>query len=206
VTLLSDDEIAAVVAGGQKHWPSPLPTVPLDEAEMLRAALRGVRSLVARNLAVMVGIDYTVDDALVTLVDRVVAAKAVSVAYVAASSHPSPLRGSAGYLYLDGNSAIVDLVSGGGVHDLAAVAIADGAVLLSALADNVYRTGIVAGTGDEPALFLRSTANADRAFRVTNGVVESGTITGDGSDESFEVSSSGPWNEDKILELLTTEG
>lgn len=49
--LISDDEAVALAIAAGSFWPSPLPTVDIeDDAELHRAAMRGRRSLMLRGL------------------------------------------------------------------------------------------------------------------------------------------------------------
>jgi hypothetical protein len=202
MTVLSDDEIVAVVARGGKHWPSPLPTVALNAEEMLRSALRGVRSLVNRDAATMHGIDYEVDQAIDALIRRVMNASGSSVAYVAESTQPGRMRGSAGYLYSDADGAVLDLVSVEGLHNFTDVSPDEGLPFLIALAHNVFRTGIAASSDSEPALFLRSSVKDGYAIRISEGQLSAGTVVGTGADATFLAEHSGSWNELELRDLI----
>jgi hypothetical protein len=203
MTILSDYEIVAVVTRDGESWPGPLPTVVLQETDLLQAALVGVRSLVERELATMDGIDYSVHDDVRQLVKCVVTAEAVSSVHVAEESLPGQLRGSSAYLYSGPSGAVIDLLSLGGVHNLAQVDFEAGVGVLSGIADNVFRTGIEAPANSNPALFARSSVSATSSIRVTRGHMSRGFVEGDGAQSEFNESESGLWDETEFEGLIS---
>jgi hypothetical protein len=203
MTILSDNEIAAVLARSGESWPGPLPTVILHEAELLQAALSGVRSLVERDLATMHGIDYSVDEDVRQLVHSVVVADVASSVHVAEEDHPGQLRGSSAYLYSGPSGAVIDLLTIGGVHNLSRVDFEAGVGVLSAAAGNVFRNGIEGPADSAPAMFARSSVNDSGSIRITKGQMSSGSVVGDGAASEFAANNSGPSDTAELESFLS---
>jgi hypothetical protein len=202
VTVLSDDEIVAIAVKDGASWPGPLPTINLGEREMLQAIVRGVRSLLARELVTMIGIDYEVSADVRTLIGQATLATHAASAYVSEVSSPGQLKGSSAYLYFGESGAVIDLVTLGGVHEVGEVSADGGLSVLTALADNAHRFGIEAEEGAEPALYVRSTAHPEEARRITKGKLAIGRIVGEGAKVKFDSTAESHWDDAELKAFL----
>jgi hypothetical protein len=192
--LLSDDEVVAAAASRAVRWPIPLATVRMNAGELGAAVLRGRRSLAIRDLVVAGG--ATVD---VVSEPIVAAAEAPArwYAYTASSQTLTVPSGSATYAFVSGDSAVVDMVSGAGVHRFSAAPASDTADLIVALARNVFEHGFRGGAAGG-VLVVGATTSETWAL-VAAGRIDTGAF---GSEGFESAGSSAVWDASVVHGVL----
>lgn len=136
---LTDDELLAVASSLKIVWPFELLTVAVDD--LVAASLRGVRSLVARELAQVSDGNVKVDKSASDLISAMPSGDEYFVSYVGANSRPLALAGTSTYLWGEGQ-VVVDMVTAGGIHSLRSTDRSNGIELLVATVENVFRLGL----------------------------------------------------------------
>lgn len=189
-TLLTDDEVVCAAIATQISWPYPLPTVPVEPSEFIKAGNRGARSLLVRELASTPKGRFSVDDGVLAVVSRVGKADRSIIAYVGAASDPATLLGTAIYLYrtlVEGENTVMDFMTADGIHDLRESTQAESDPAFLAAIESAFRNGIESDPAnpDRPALFVKPSDGAE-IIQVVQGGVTFGTIAqnGDGSEFS----------------------
>lgn len=142
---LTDDEIAALAADQGGAWFAPLPTInDSDAAELMRAVLRGRRSIAVRN-SVFVDTGGT---ARTVAEVRSVIAPAVGTpprltAYVADEENPEMLAGLSLSVFpaADATERTVVLTTSGGVNEVSLRLRDEAEELVRGFADDIQATG-----------------------------------------------------------------
>ncbi len=170
--VLTDDEIAAVAFELHVAWPAPLPTVATQLEDLGRAAARGRRSLLVRELAGSSEGSVTIDVQVADAVQRAADSRCV-VAWVASVDQPARLAGSSTVIYRRQDGDLVDLTSGTGIHRLRTNVAEESEALVLAIAKNVFDFGF-AGKPDPTARLVVGALDGEIALLVSKGSIESG--------------------------------
>jgi hypothetical protein len=151
--LLTDDEVVAISLEGRLTWPTPLPSVELDESGIARSQQLGLRSLVVRGLLDSAARPPGVAPEISDIVRTVAEAPSWVAAYVASTGSPTKLAGDSTYVYRAEPSWLLDAVSPGGIHQIGATTNENAEELIVALAKNVFDFGF-RGDRTDAALFI----------------------------------------------------
>lgn len=170
--VLTDDEIAAVAFECHVAWPAPLPTVTAALDDLSRAAARGRRSLLVRELASPIEDSVSIDAQVVDAIQRAADSRCV-VTWVASSDQPARLAGSSTVIYRRQDGDLVDLTSGTGIHNLRTNDAAESEALLLAIAKNVFDFGF-AGNPQSTARLVVGALDGKVALLISAGRIESG--------------------------------
>ncbi|HEV7184708.1 MAG TPA: hypothetical protein VGN33_09435 [Leifsonia sp.] len=174
VLNLTDDEVIAVANTLEIEWPFALPSVTAQE--LVPASLRGVRSLVARELAEMDRGGVTIDDTVREPIEAMANGDQYAVSYMALDSNPLALVGSSTYMW-GHDAVVVDMVTAGGLHSLLSTSRDAGIKVLVATVENVFRLGYreSPSVADHAALYSFSSANdGGRVLRTVRGRLDFG--------------------------------
>jgi hypothetical protein len=136
---VTDDEVVAIAVEGGVVWQAQLPSLE-PRAEVLTAAhLRGVRSLLVRDIAAVADGAVVIHPDVSETIRQVATADSWAVAYVASDDSQGTISGNATYHFASdgGSDCIVDVVSPTGIHELIRTSAENGNEILKALARNV---------------------------------------------------------------------
>jgi hypothetical protein len=177
---LTDDEAAAVALRANGAWRAPLPTVDGNSrADVLRAILRGQRSLAIRDLA---GADGRPAGPAAEVVKRLGTGLRAMFMLADAAGNWLP-RGITVYLYGSAVDAVEmsHVIAGDGVHYFRVAPPPEMWDALTGLAEAVYAHGFAepgekAGVGPRPAAAYLHVVRGDgvRSIRVARGAVTTG--------------------------------
>lgn len=183
--LLTDDEVIAIAVSSEP-WLIVLPTIDISSpVSVTAAALRGARSLAVRRL-VSIEADgkvaqFTGESA--AHVGAILHSTRLVVAYIASVAAPHGLRGGVTVLasVSETDDAIIDLISGTGIHEINRVPASDATRAVLSFLRNGFDYGVHSDVGElliDHALFVLN-ANGDdvRVARIDHGVCVTGTFT-----------------------------
>lgn len=144
--LLTDDEIVALCAADGRPWPLGLATVECTVAELSRAGMRGMRSLMVRRLA---GSDADKPGVRPhQLIARDVSAFLDATerigAYIAPADDPGVLGGASVTAARTPDGWVLDTATAAGVHALRTSTAAEAADAVLQLAEKTYRSELFA--------------------------------------------------------------
>ena len=160
MSLLTDDELVAVIAEGGLSWPVPLLTVEMSAKGLRHAAQVGLRSLMARDLVANEHAGLTFAPQVVDPIRAIAGASAWQAAYIADLDSPESVAGASTFVFETiGRSSFLDLVSAIGVHQFAESTAPDGSNLLIAQAKNVFDFGIRGADGGSRLFFGSNRSN-----------------------------------------------
>lgn len=195
--LLTDDEVVAVALDSRVTWPTPLPSVSLDDGALVRSQRLGLRSLLVRGLLDSSTSPMTVSPEVADLVKAAAASPRWVAAYVASEKDPTVPAGDSTYAFQGSSGWLLDLVSPAGVHQISTSTSSDAVALIVALAKNVFTFGIVGDT-DSAAIFIGASEPGSWA-KVSKGEISTGTFT----NEDFEsASTTATWSAAAIESLI----
>lgn len=174
-TKLTDDELVAVSLLRSVAWPIGIRTVDVTNVEEVgRAAFRGERSLLTRELAVVRDERLELAD-VVAAFDEVVSAARRTVVAIGRRSQPVALAAPFVSFHSTDDPArwVVVASSPIGVAEIDAVGEADAIATLAELHAGCYRDGVPgASPGDDLALFVgRFGAGHNDVLEVSTGSV-----------------------------------
>lgn len=179
--LLTDDEIVALCVADGRPWPLSLATVEPTAAELTRAGVRGMRSLLVRRLA---GGDAEASGVrphewIARDVSAFVGATERIGAYVAPTADHSTLGGAAVSAAQTADGWVLDTSTAAGVHALRAVSAEEAADAVLALAESAYSGSLFANADDESVwvCVIRFGSDAQNTVALASGSV-SGTVDG----------------------------
>lgn len=180
-SALTDDEILAVSVLTDRPWPSGLPTVPADEEAVRSATTRGLRSLSVRGLLEARDGRSVLSDAVAGAVGGVAAAPTILSAAVVLATEPLGSFGPAMIVGAHDSHAVVDIVSGDGVHLLTTVDPSTAEEEFSRFLRAVFDGDRAPEGTPERALLVRSSAKAASQVvlpgRILAGELDEGTST-----------------------------
>lgn len=151
--LLTDDEIVALCAIDGRPWPLGLTTVRSDAAELTQAGMRGMRSLLLRQLATE-GSNKAggqPNALLLGLVSTFLGARRRVGAYIAPRAEPSALAGAAITVALTADGWLMDSTTAGGVHALRRVSADEATTAVADMAEKACSGEIFVGVADPNA-------------------------------------------------------
>jgi hypothetical protein len=173
---LTDDEAAAVALRANGAWRAPLPTVDgNNRQDVLRAVLRGRRSLAIRDLADADGMPAGPAAEVMKRLDT-----GLRAVFMFADGAGNWLpRGITIYLYGSDVAAVEmsHIIAAGGVHHFRVAPPPGMWGALTGLADAIYAHGFAeAGPGPRPAAAVLQVVRGDgvRSIRVARGTVTTG--------------------------------
>lgn len=184
--LLTDDEIVALCAADGRPWPLTLTTVEPTAAELARAGVRGMRSLLVRRLA-----GGNADRPGVRPHEWI--ARDVSAflggthrigAYVAPASDHLVLGGASVSTARSDDGWVLDTATAAGVHALRTVTSKEAADAVLALAESAYSGSLFenAEDGVDWVCVVRFGNDAQNVIALASGSV-SGTVNGNAVTE-----------------------
>ena len=137
--LLTDDEIVALALRSGVAWRAPLPTVGQSEEELTRAAARGWRALLVREL--VVDRDHPAPELQDVLAAQ--EAKIIARTFVA-DANGVPLDGTSWSTYyrLTDGHVLIEVISSEGVHSFTTGTVDECSSLITAAVDTVQREGV----------------------------------------------------------------
>lgn len=203
---LTDDEIVALVAETGVTWPLALATVDVTDDEAMRAAVvRGIRSLLVRDLARArqpVGLDT--DEAVLALVRAV--AGASTHLQVRLGVDDADATGARQLLSLHGTDGAATWISATssplGINEISVVSSEEARSVLHGLLAEVYTNGVPEGGGSAGRgrlQVLRSGGTTSRTVVVERGSV---TTVGRGEDAGSAAQAPIEWSDDLAAGLL----
>jgi len=153
--LLTDDEIVALCAVDGRPWPLGLITVGATTAEMVAAGMRGMRSLLVRQLATEAadGSGVRPHESLARDVVGFLDATRRVGAYVAPASDHSVLAGAAVTAAQTSDGWLLDTVTAAGVHALRRASADESAGAIVELVEQAY-SGTFFDSADDPTAWV----------------------------------------------------
>jgi hypothetical protein len=204
---LTDDEVVAAALSLGNPWPHVLPSVDLESRALLDANDRGARSLVVRKLAQSSSEGFAIDGSLSSLVSRACGAPATVMAYIADNSNPQLLVGTSVFAFLSDQELsddVLDIVSPGGIHDLAEMPRNEAVDLFLRVINAAFVHGVTRADNSEmsPVFLVKSTLS-ESWMNVSQASVEFGVLnTGDAGSFFAASSSSNVWDVAQIKTAL----
>jgi hypothetical protein len=179
-SLLTDDEIVALCAIDGRPWPLGLITVGSTAEELTRAGMRGMRSLLVRQLAIQVdGSELRPHEVLARDIVGFLGATRRIGAYIASASDHSALAGAAVTAAQTSDGWLLDTVTATGVHALRRTSADDAAATVADMAEQAY-DGLLFNDADDPAAWVcvvRHGLDSENAFAVGKGILH-GAVDG----------------------------
>lgn len=199
---LTDDEVVAVSGLLGFPWPFALPSIPLEQDELLAASRRGVRSLTVRAL---VGVDPDSDqpglnEEVARAVTSVVRGEPLLASGVIADSGELRASSSGAYVVMaEDGSAVIGTVSATGIHVITYGETGEVLEAFTALVENALVAGI--GGSETARLLVMRAGQPDRALAVAKGFVTEGALDQD-SRFLAKGQPSQDWNRDRLARHL----
>jgi hypothetical protein len=155
MTRLTDDEAVAIATLTGATWPTVLPTIDLSTPRARDAAVaRGIRSLGVRGLTgVNAAGEPVLTDRTAQLLSDAVGHPSRVAAYVGSSIAPYPVLGTTvvASSAAGSSTAVFDVVTAAGVHDVVEVSCDAAADAVVEFARKAFTDGIPAPDGVEPS-------------------------------------------------------
>ena len=174
---LTDDEVVALGVRARLPWPSIVPTViTTDVQEVGRAAERGTRSLMARGLLAVDGVDR-LHPALGKLLSPVLGGQMYAAAY-ATDGDAAYVPGTVmAFTYFEGAGSVTELTGPGGIRCLQSEGPEGADTRLLEVIEHCFESGaseMIPGQSDVGSEFVfvaRRTANGVRSVLVSSGQI-----------------------------------
>lgn len=167
--LLTDDEVVALALRSGTIWRAPLPTVGDSEEELTRAAARGWRALLVRELVV------DRDNAAPELHDVLAAQEAKIIARTfVADGNGVPLDGASWstYYQLSGSQALIEVISSEGVHSFTSASLDQCSTLIGAAVEAVRSAGLPEAAESAARFCVIAPGQPARVLTVSKGAMQ----------------------------------